>query len=154
MLPLLHPGCSSAPWSPSSCTRLLSPIAFFPLLGFASTEPAAALLSDDLRHLPVASLSPRGADSDLSHSLAFDSLLPCEASYVLWFARYPDRFRSGQNPLAAYRLRQAPTNHRGASLPKPLSGRSGPAGFSTTFCLIFRPGEAFPTRSASPSRAS
>ena len=61
---------------------------------------------------------------------------------MLWFARYPDRFRSGQNPLAAYRPRQAPTTHRGASLPKPLSGRSGPAGFSTTFCLVFRPGKA------------
>ena len=46
MLPLLHPGCSSAPWSPSSCTRLLSLIAFFPSLGFAFTEPAVARLSE------------------------------------------------------------------------------------------------------------
>jgi len=70
---------------------------------------------------------------DLSHSLAFDSLSPCEAVGVLRFARYPCVIRANTEPPGCLPPTPGSYNHRGASLPKPLCGRSGPAGFSTTF---------------------
>jgi len=68
---------------------------------------------------------------DLGHSLRFRFAASCEVDDVLGLHATPDSFRSNQNPLAAYRLHQAPVSIAAASLPKPLCGRSGPAFLSS-----------------------
>jgi hypothetical protein len=55
-------------------------------------------------------LSSRLPSFDLSHSLAFDSLTPCEVDGILGLDATPESFRPNQSPLAAVLLRQAPTS--------------------------------------------
>jgi hypothetical protein len=89
MLPLLYPGQSRAPWSPSTCTRFLSLIASSHrweslLVGrlWLDFPTIFTVFPSRLSHLAVPAV-------DLSHSLAFDSLTSCEVDDMLWCACYP-----------------------------------------------------------------
>jgi len=147
MLPLCRSGLHSAPWPPSACARLLNLI--------AASRCREKLLVVWLRRafpttlivIPTRRFRLAAAGLWLKPFTCFRFAAPCEVDDVLGVHATPEPFRPAQCPLAAYRLRQAPMPHRGAPLPEPLYGRSGPAALSP---IVHR----LPVRSASPSRAS
>jgi len=143
MLPLCCSGQLRAPWSPSTCTRLLSLIASSHrweslLVGRLWRDFPTTLIvfPSCLSHLAVPTV-------DLSHSLAFVRFRRVKSTTCSGLHVTPVLFGPAQSPLAAYRLRQAPTTIANASLPKPLFGRSGRAGFSPAFA-VFHPVRFFP----------
>jgi len=120
MLPLFYPGQNRAPWSPSACTRLLSPS----LLPLAGSRFWSAGWSSTFRQLTLPSrqvpLISRCRSMTQAIHFALDSLRRVKSTTCSGLHATPDSFRSSQNPLAAYRLRQAPTFIAVFPLPKPL----------------------------------
>jgi hypothetical protein len=133
MLPLLYPGQNSAPWVPAAYPRFLSPSLLliaescFWSTGCGSTFRQLSLSS---RRAPLTSRCRPLTQAIHLLSIRYRRVksTTCSGVHVT-----PASFRLTQSPLVAYHLRQAPTNHRGASLPRPLYGRPAPAGLSSTF---------------------
>jgi hypothetical protein len=136
--PLRNPGLLRAPWSPAACTRLPSLIAVPPLPGrLCSQSGVAALSATFVAFRPVAFAS-RVPTVGLSHSLAFDSLTPCEVGDILRCGCYPCLIQAESEPPG--RLPPAPGSyiHRSFPLPVELCGQLGRAGLSAAFAA-FRP---------------
>jgi hypothetical protein len=89
-----------APGSQVGCSR--------PKTG--GTGPGVIRLSAALAAFRRSAFSSRVPSVDLSHSLAFDSLTPCEVGDILGLHATPVPFRLDQSPLAAVLPRQAPAS--------------------------------------------
>jgi len=84
---------------------------------------------------------------DLSHSLAFDSLTPCEVGDVLWSTRYPCCVQATTEPPGCLPPTPGSCNSSRYFVTEVAFGRSSPAEFSDGF-------HHHSTQSASPLRAS
>jgi len=106
-----------------------------------SPLPVVSLLSArlganfrSLRYFPSRLLSPsRVRAVDLSHSLAFDSLSPCEVDGILRYVCYPCLIQAESEPPG--RRPPAPGSYIHRLLPSPvkLCGRAGRAALSATY---------------------